>query len=160
MINTILLATNQPPNQPPVTDPTNGLQPGLPFNFNSGNSGYDVGTIKPKNYTFDPDPTLAGSANTVNVYVSAIVGTLTLIAGLSLLLYFIMGAFRWVTAGGDIKHIEAARGQILNALIGFVLVVIGWFFVRLIGQIMGIDIVNPIWYAVGAGGSLIPTGGQ
>ena len=117
---------------------------------------YVPGVIKPKNFTFDPDPSLIGSANTLNVYISAIIGSLTIIAGLSLLMYFIMGAFRWVTAGGDAKHIEAARGQILNALIGFVLVVIGWFFVRLIGQIMGIDIVNPIWYAVGTGGVLSP----
>lgn len=157
MLSKLILAINQPPNQPPVIDPTKGLQPGLPgASFGNGASGYNVGTVTPPNYVFDPDPSLIGSANTLNVYISAIVGSLTVIAGLSLLMYFIMGAFRWVTAGGDAKLLESSRGQILNALIGFVLVVIGWFFVRLIGQIMGIDIVNPIWYAVGTGGVLSP----
>ena len=117
---------------------------------------YTVGTIKPSSYSFDPDPSLVGSSNTLNVYISAIIGSLTIVAGLCLLLYFIMGAFRWVTSGGDAKHLDSAKGQIINALIGFILVVIGWFFVRLIGQILGIDIVNPIWYAVGQGGVLTP----
>ena len=115
---------------------------------------YDVGTIKPNNFTFDPDPSLIGSANTLNVYISAIIGSLTIIAGLSLLLYFILGAYRWITAGGEAEKLEEARGQIINALVGFVLVVIGWFFVKLIGQILGVDIVNPVWWAVGPGGVL------
>ena len=119
-------------------------------------NGYNPGTIKPKNFTFDPDPSLAGSANTLNVYISALIGSITIIAGLSLLLYFIMGAYGWITAGGEVEKLEKARGQILNALIGFVLVVVGWFFVRLIGQILGIDIVNPVWWAVGTGGVLTP----
>jgi|GEM_PF-1146532 len=151
------LSLGGPPNQPPVIDPTEGVPPFNPLSrAGNGGSTYDVGTIKPKNFSFDPDPSLVGSANTLNVYISAIVGTLTIIAGLSLLLYFISGAYAWVTAGGEAEKLEKARGQILNALIGFVLVVVGWFFVRLIGQILGIDIVNPVWWAVGTGGVLTP----
>lgn len=131
--------------------------PPIKFNKTGDATGdYNVGTIKPQNYVFDPDPSTLGSANTLNVYISAIIGSLTIIAGLSLLLYFITGAYAWITAGGDADKLEKARGQILNALIGFVLVVIGWFFVRLIGQILGIDIVNPVWYVVGTAGGLVP----
>lgn len=155
MIEKLFLAAKKTP-QPPVTDPTDGsFSPGLNYG-SDGTGSYNVGDIKPKNYNFDPDPSTLGAANTINVYISAIIGSLTIIAGLSLLLYFISGAYAWVTAGGEPEKLEKARGQILNALIGFVLVVIGWFFVRLIGQILGIDIVNPIWYVVGQGGVLSP----
>lgn len=116
---------------------------------NSTGNSYDVGPIKlDQVYNFATDPTTAGSAKALDVYFSVIISTFTVLAGIFLLLFFIMGAFSWITARGDSESLEKARSQMLNAILGFILVVITWFFVKLIGDILGIDIVNPTWYIV------------
>jgi len=123
--------------------------PPMPENFT-----FDVGEIAPKNsYVFTPDSSVEGSALAINVYLSAIIGAITTIAGIALLLYFFIGAFQWLVSRGDSDALEKARAQMLNAILGFVLVVVAWFFVKLIGDILGMDVTNPIWYIIQGTGS-------
>lgn len=45
------------------------------------------------------------------------------IGSLAVILFFLLGAFGWITAGGDKGKIEEARNKMTNAVIGLVLLV-------------------------------------
>ena len=74
---------------------------------------------------------------------STILGTLTGVASLASLLYFVIGALNWITAGGDKTKIESAQKSMLNAIMGIVVVVIAYFIASIIGFVLGINILNP-----------------
>lgn len=63
-------------------------------------------------------------------------------AGLAVLVYLIIGAFRWITSGGDKEAIGKARGTIVNALIGLAILALAFFITVLFGQILNIDILH------------------
>lgn len=64
---------------------------------------------------------LAGSSMT-QLIVTLIDGAI-IIGALALLLYLILGAFSWIISGGDKGKVEAARNKIVQALVGFVVLV-------------------------------------
>ena len=45
-------------------------------------------------------------------------------AGLAALLYLLLGAFTWITSGGNKESVEKARDKIQAAIVGIILVVI------------------------------------
>lgn len=63
-------------------------------------------------------------------------------AGLAVLVYLIIGAFKWITSGGDKDAIGKARGTIVNALIGLAILALAFFITVLFGQILNINILN------------------
>lgn len=70
-------------------------------------------------------------------------------AGLALLIYLVMGGFQLMLSRGDPKAIESARSKITSALVGFVIVIIAFFLVQLLGQILGIDAFREIFGGFG-----------
>lgn len=63
-------------------------------------------------------------------------------AALAVLIFLIIGAFRWITSGGDKDAIGKARGTIVNALIGLAILALAFFITVLFGQILNINILN------------------
>lgn len=61
------------------------------------------------------------------------------LAGILLLVYLILGGLQLMTSRGDPKAIEAAQAKITNALIGFVIIIIAFFVVQLLGQLLGLQ---------------------
>jgi len=45
------------------------------------------------------------------------------VAGLYALILLLLGAFEWISSGGDEKKLESARNKIMNAIIGLVVMV-------------------------------------
>lgn len=66
-------------------------------------------------------------------------------AAIALLIYLIMGGFQMMTSQGDPKAMQGAQGKITSALTGFVIVIIAFVLVKLIGQLLGIDPFRPIF---------------
>lgn len=75
--------------------------------------------------------------------ISVIIGVLTVAAGLWFIFQFLIGAFGWLTAGGDKAQLEGARKRLANSIIGLVIVVAAIFIIDLIGNVLGLDILNP-----------------
>lgn len=75
--------------------------------------------------------------------ISRIVGVLTIVAGIWFIFQFIIGAYGFLTAGGDSKAIESARGKITQAIIGLVVVVAAWALISLLGALLGFEILQP-----------------
>ena len=59
-------------------------------------------------------------------------------AAILLLIYLIMGGLSMMLSRGDPKAMQSAQSQITNALIGFVIVIVAFFIVKLLGQILGL----------------------
>ena len=53
----------------------------------------------------------------VGALISAIVGTLLILAALMAFLYLILGGIQWITSGGDKTHMETARNKITHAIV-------------------------------------------
>ena len=79
----------------------------------------------------------------LNSVVSAIIGFMTVIAGIWFMFQIIIAGYDWISAGGDKTKTEAAMHRIRNALIGLVIVVAAWVIVGVFGTILGLDILNP-----------------
>ncbi len=61
---------------------------------------------------------------------------------LAVLVMLIIGAFEWITSGGDKEAVGKARNRIINALIGLAVLAVAYALARIGGQFVGFDIGN------------------
>lgn len=73
--------------------------------------------------------------------ISNLVAFITIIAGLWFGFQFIMGAFAWLTSGGDKAGLESARNRMIHAFIGLLMVVAALAIVGIMGTFFGLDIL-------------------
>lgn len=68
------------------------------------------------------------------------------VAGLVALLYLLLGAFEWITSGGNKENVDKARQKIQAALVGLILIFAVLAMVTVMEQIlnMGLGISRPI----------------
>ncbi len=60
---------------------------------------------------------------TLSVLLSFLIRFFFVAAGLAALLYLLLGAFAWVTSGGQKENVEKARDKIQAAIVGLILIV-------------------------------------
>jgi hypothetical protein len=60
-------------------------------------------------------------------------------AAIALLIYLVLGGLQMMTSQGEPKAMQSAQAKITNALLGFVIIIIAFFIVQLVGQIFGIQ---------------------
>jgi hypothetical protein len=58
------------------------------------------------------------------------------IGALAVIVYFLLGAFTWITSGGDKTKVEDARNKITNAIIGLVLLVSSFVLLSFLSKIL------------------------
>lgn len=75
--------------------------------------------------------------------VSTSIGVLTVVSSLFFIVYFFMAALKWVTAGGDGGKVGKARDEMVQGIMGLIVVVAAYGIMGLVGTIVGIDILNP-----------------
>lgn len=67
---------------------------------------------------------------------------LAFVAGAIIFLFvMIVGAIGWIASGGDKAAIESARGKIMNAVIGLVILLSVFAFIKVIQDFFGISIL-------------------
>ncbi len=54
----------------------------------------------------------------------------------------IIGAIQWIASGGDKQAIEGAKGKIMNAIIGLVVLFAVFAVVELIGNFFSVNLLN------------------
>jgi len=89
-------------------------------------------------------PTATNLGDRMASVISNAMTFVTLIAGLGLLFYFLIGAVNWLVSGGDPQKIKAAQDMMLNAFVGIVIVVIAYPAISILGNLIGIPISNPV----------------
>lgn len=78
-----------------------------------------------------------------NRILSNIIGVLTIGAGLWFIFQFMTGAIEWISASGDKAQTEKARKRITDGIIGLVVVVAAVFLIDIIGNMLGLKILQP-----------------
>ena len=78
----------------------------------------------------------------VGMLISAIVGTLLILAALMAFLYLIMGGIQWIISGGDKTHMEEARNKITHAIVGLIIVGAAWAVMMLVQNFLGINVIG------------------
>ena len=64
------------------------------------------------------------------------------IAGLTLFIFLIIGGFGMLTSGGSPEKMKAAQSKITSAVIGFVIIFISYWLMRILEIIFGISILS------------------
>jgi predicted Kef-type K+ transport protein len=68
---------------------------------------------------------------------------LFLVAGVVVaLILIIIGGIQWMTASGDKAKMESARGRIVGALVGLVIILAVYAIIRLVGDFLGIELLQ------------------
>jgi len=79
----------------------------------------------------------------IELFISRIIGALTVLGGVFFVVYFVLGAFGWVTAGGDQSKIQKARDQMVQGFLGLVVIVISYGLLGVIGTAIGLNLLTP-----------------
>ena len=74
--------------------------------------------------------------------LSTIIGFMTIAGGITFLLWILIGAYTWITAGGQPEKIEKARSHITNAITGLVILIGAVALTGLISALLGLDVFN------------------
>jgi amino acid transporter len=103
-----------------------------------------LGTIDPVTNAYSKGSTTeAGALSNFELLISNIIGFLTTLAAIFFVVYFFMGAFSWVTSGGDKGKTEKARDQITQGVLGLVLIIAAYAIIGLVGSIIGLKLLQP-----------------
>lgn len=63
------------------------------------------------------------------------------IAAAAVILYFIFGAFKYLTSGGNKEELEGAKRMITHAIVGFIILIFSFFVLQfLLGNLFGIKV--------------------
>lgn len=62
--------------------------------------------------------------------------------GLVMFIMLIIGGFKFLTAGGDPKAVESAKGTLTMAITGLVLAILAWFILNFISLFTGVSILT------------------
>lgn len=141
------------PSQFPIIDGGGGTSGGVTSGGGASGGGAKAGTSP----TFGRgliDPALGGiivsdsafgqkSLTNLELIISRMIGLLTVIASVAFVLYFILGAVNWIVAGGDASKIQKARDQMVQGVIGLVVVILAYSIMGIVGTVLGINILNP-----------------
>lgn len=91
----------------------------------------DSGVKTPTGSVIDPDTSIGS-------IVSFIIGFLLTVAVLIALLYIVIGAFQWITSGGDKTKVESARNHIIAAIIGLIIIALSFVIINVVISVLGL----------------------
>lgn len=83
---------------------------------------------------------LAKSNITIGDIISNLLPYIFVLAGLTLFVLLILGGFGLLTSGGSPDKVKAAQGKITSAVIGFVIIFISYWLVKILEIVLGIQI--------------------
>lgn len=61
------------------------------------------------------------------------------VAAVAVVFYFLIGAFRYLTSGGDKGAVDGGQRMITHAVIGFILLIVMFLIVQFVPQYFGIN---------------------
>lgn len=74
--------------------------------------------------------------------LSSVVGVAIPIAGVAVIVMFLVGGFGFLTAGGDKEATQKAQRTLTYAIGGLILVLSAWMIMALLGNFLGISFDN------------------
>lgn len=78
----------------------------------------------------------------INEVLSFVINAAFFVAAILALLYLIWGGINWITSGGDQEGVDAARKKIIAAIIGLIIVLLSYFILNFVLQLLGLGGIN------------------
>jgi NADH:ubiquinone oxidoreductase subunit 6 (subunit J) len=75
------------------------------------------------------------------------------VGAIAVIVYFVWGAFEWLTSGGDSGKLQNARNKMMHAIFGLILLVFSFVFIAFIGRLVfgpAFDILRPTFPTPGS----------
>lgn len=72
----------------------------------------------------------AGTAINANDLVRFIINGLIVVGIVLSLIFLIWGGLRWIMSGGDKAKVDTARGTIVAAIVGLIIVILAWVIIN------------------------------
>lgn len=88
----------------------------------------------------------ADAPSTLEKIISNTLGFLTIVGGLSFIIYTVLAGLTWITAREEGERLSKAKQMFTNALIGLALVVVSWALAGVVSTVFGFKILNPAAY--------------
>ncbi len=85
----------------------------------------------------------SGATSKLEGVISEFLAIITIVGSIALIFYFIIGTLNWITSNGDAGKIQKARDAMIQSVSGMVLVVAAYGVIGLIGNFLGLHILNP-----------------
>lgn len=104
----------------------------------------ELGTLKGFPGAYEPKG--EGASATLTDIVSNIFGVLTIVAGIVFSINFLLGALNWITSSGKPEKLQKAQDKMINAAIGMIAVVAAYTIAFIVGEVLGVNILNPAKY--------------
>jgi hypothetical protein len=76
----------------------------------------------------------------INSFTNLIIPILLTGAGIMLLIMLFRGAFLIITAGGNPEQVQQAQSMFKYAAFGFIIIVLSFVFVKILGLILGVEV--------------------
>lgn len=84
------------------------------------------------------------ATTTIGQIVSFVVAFIIVIAFLAALLYIVIGAFQWITSGGDKQRVADARNHIIAAVIGLIVIALSFIIINVVITALGLGSLTNI----------------
>lgn len=85
------------------------------------------------------------SPNTpIGAIISFAVAFIIVIAFLAALIFIVIGAFQWITSGGDKQKVADARNHIIAAIIGLIVIALSFIIVNVVITALGLGSLSNI----------------
>jgi len=76
--------------------------------------------------------------------ISNALGFLTVIGGIAALIWFLLGAFGWISSGGDKEKLAKNQRQMVHAATGLIFIVMAWGIAGVLSILFGFDLLSPV----------------
>lgn len=83
-----------------------------------------------------------GGEGFLGQFISNLITLFLIVGAIVAFFLLLIGGIQWMTAAGDKAGVEAARGRILSALIGLLVLFSAWAIILLIEKFLGITILG------------------
>ncbi|PIR58618.1 MAG: hypothetical protein COU69_04660 [Candidatus Pacebacteria bacterium CG10_big_fil_rev_8_21_14_0_10_56_10] len=91
----------------------------------------------------------AGFATDIGSFINSLLTAVLAIASLLVLLFLIRAGLEWITSGGDKGKTEAARGKLINAVVGLIIVAASYAILILLLNFLGFSDLNDVFRNLG-----------
>ncbi len=115
----------------------------------------NIGSLEPVTEARQPANLESATVlSTLELWISDIIGILTILGTLFFIVYAFISAFNIITASGDKGKLEKAQNRLIWSTLGLILMVATYAIIGLIGGIIGLELLQPAAMIQ----TIIPTG--
>ena len=85
-----------------------------------------------------PNGNIINPDQSIGSIVSFLVAFIIVVAFLAALFYIVLGAFQWITSGGDKAKVDSARNHIIAAILGLIIIALSFVIINVVISALGL----------------------